>query len=181
MLGEHTIKIKILSKVGCEIMTLHPSCTMRQLKQKLADKARINVNSAVISKGYFKPRETVDFSKGDAKILECNIISGDILHVAEKPPGEIHREDVPRTEVVNTESFTENPGMLMKKVVPGDNSCLFTSIGFVINGEYINFLIFNHKEKLSLISTQAAYLTTFLFSFKIITYLLIMQCTIFRP
>ncbi|XP_033214738.1 ubiquitin thioesterase OTU1 isoform X2 [Belonocnema kinseyi] len=115
---------------------LMTGCSMKQLKQKLAEMACIyDPDSIVISKGYFKPRETVDFSKPEARISECNIISGDIFYVAEKPPGEIHPEDVPRTEVVNTETLSENHGMLMKKVVPGDNSCLFTSIGFVINGK----------------------------------------------
>ena len=145
MLSEHGIKIKIMSKKGYEIITLDPICTMRELKEKLAEKAGILVDSVVVSKGYFKPRETVDFSKGDAKISESNIVSGDIFYVNEKPPGEILREDVPRCEIVNTESLGEDSGMLMKKVVPGDNSCLFTSIGFVINGKHFNFLLLTPK------------------------------------
>lgn len=135
MLGEHGIKIKIMSKKGCETITLTPLCQMHQFKKKLADMADIPVDSVVISKGYFKPREIVDFSRADAKISDCNIISGDIFYVNEKPPGEIRREDIPQSGIVNTESLGENLGMLLKKVVPGDNSCLFTSIGFVLNGK----------------------------------------------
>lgn len=135
MLSEHDIKIKIMSKNSSVTMNLNPFCKMFQFKQKLADTARLPVDSVVISKGYLNPREIVDFSDADAKISDCNILNGDIFFVSEKPPGEIKREDVPRNEVVNTETFGENIGMLLKKVVPGDNSCLFTSIGFVINGK----------------------------------------------
>ncbi|XP_043464925.1 ubiquitin thioesterase OTU1 [Leptopilina heterotoma] len=135
MQSENEIKVKIMSKNGCVTMTLNSLCQMHQFKEKLADSAGIHVDSIVISKGYLKPREIVDFSVADAKISDCNIVNGDIFYVNEKPPGEIKREDVPRNEVVNTEIFGENNGMLLKKVVPGDNSCLFTSIGFVINGK----------------------------------------------
>lgn len=146
MLSEHDIKIKIMSKNSSVTMNLNPFCKMFQFKQKLADTARLPVDSVVISKGYLNPREIVDFSDADAKISDCNILNGDIFFVSEKPPGEIKREDVPRNEVVNTETFGENIGMLLKKVVPGDNSCLFTSIGFVINGKYkiCTFTLFYH-------------------------------------
>lgn len=40
-----------------------------------------------------------------------------------------------RSHIVDQESFADAPGVLMKKVVPADNSCLFTSVGYVLNGK----------------------------------------------
>lgn len=34
---------------------------------------------------------------------------------------------------IQSENF-EDSGLLMRQVVPADNSCLFTSVGFVLNG-----------------------------------------------
>lgn len=43
--------------------------------------------------------------------------------------------DFGRSHIVDQESFIDAPGVLMRKVVPADNSCLFTSVGYVLNGE----------------------------------------------
>jgi len=40
-----------------------------------------------------------------------------------------------RSHIVDQETFANTPGVLMRKVVPADNSCLFTSVGYVLNGE----------------------------------------------
>lgn len=45
-------------------------------------------------------------------------------------------DDFGRSHIIDQESFIDAPGVLMKKVVPADNSCLFTSVGYVLNGEY---------------------------------------------
>lgn len=43
--------------------------------------------------------------------------------------------DFGRSHIVDQESFANAPGVLMRKVVPADNSCLFTSVGYVLNGK----------------------------------------------
>lgn len=45
--------------------------------------------------------------------------------------------DFGRSHIVDQENFANAPGVLMRKVVPADNSCLFTSVGYVLNGEEI--------------------------------------------
>jgi len=40
-----------------------------------------------------------------------------------------------RSHIIDQETFANTPGVLMRKVVPADNSCLFTSVGYVLNGE----------------------------------------------
>ena len=65
------------------------------------------------------------------------IISGDTLIVEEKSPlynGKQKSEEIGRTHIVDEKNFTNTPGVLMKKVVPADNSWLFTSVGYVLNG-----------------------------------------------
>lgn len=49
--------------------------------------------------------------------------------------GEQRFDDYSRSHIVDQESFVDTPGVLMKKVVPADNSCLFTSVGYVLNGK----------------------------------------------
>lgn len=44
-------------------------------------------------------------------------------------------DDYSRSHIVDQESFMDASGVLMKKVVPADNSCLFTSVGYVLNGK----------------------------------------------
>lgn len=44
--------------------------------------------------------------------------------------------DFGRSHIVDQESFIDSPGVLMRKVVPADNSCLFTSVGYVLNGKH---------------------------------------------
>jgi ubiquitin thioesterase OTU1 len=46
----------------------------------------------------------------------------------------ISRVEEPRPHIVDSKLGC--PGILMRMVVPPDNSCLFTSIGFVLSGEY---------------------------------------------
>lgn len=51
--------------------------------------------------------------------------------------GEQKFSDYSRSHIVDQESFMDAPGVLMKKVVPADNSCLFTSVGYVLNGKQV--------------------------------------------
>lgn len=44
-------------------------------------------------------------------------------------------DNLGRSHIVDQENFANIPGVLMRKVVPADNSCLFTSVGYVLNGE----------------------------------------------
>lgn len=44
-------------------------------------------------------------------------------------------DNLGRSHIVDQENFATAPGVLMRKVVPADNSCLFTSVGYVLNGE----------------------------------------------
>lgn len=45
------------------------------------------------------------------------------------------RDNFGRSHIVDQENLADAPGVLMRKVVPADNSCLFTSVGYVLNGK----------------------------------------------
>jgi ubiquitin thioesterase OTU1 len=79
-------------------------------------------------KGYPpKPLQSVDPS---ATLESIGIITGDTLIVKEM--------ETAKSQVIgqpHTSDKILNGGPLMRKIVPADNSCLFTSIGFVLGGE----------------------------------------------
>lgn len=107
-----------------------------KLKSKLADIAGIPECALHVLSGY--PPKPVNLNNEKATIQECGIVSGDTLIVEERQithNGEQKRiENVARSHITNEENLNA-PGVLMKKVVPADNSCLFTSVGYVLNGK----------------------------------------------
>ncbi|KOC68424.1 Ubiquitin thioesterase OTU1 [Habropoda laboriosa] len=107
-----------------------------KLKSKLSDLTGIP-GEALHVLGGFPPR-AIDLNDESSSLDVIGILSGDTLIVEEKPPlynGKQKSEEIGRSHIVDEESFTNTLGVLMKKVVPADNSCLFTSVGYVLNGK----------------------------------------------
>ncbi|CAK9800766.1 Ubiquitin thioesterase OTU1 [Anthophora quadrimaculata] len=107
-----------------------------KLKSKLSEVTGIP-GEALHVLGGFPPR-AIDLSDESSSLDVIGILSGDTLIVEEKPPlynGKQKSEEIGRSHIVDEETFTNTPGVLMKKVVPADNSCLFTSVGYVLNGK----------------------------------------------
>ncbi|CAK9811713.1 Ubiquitin thioesterase OTU1 [Anthophora plagiata] len=107
-----------------------------KLKSKLSEVTGIP-GEALHVLGGFPPR-AIDLNDESSSLDVIGILSGDTLIVEEKPPlynGKQKSEEIGRSHIVDEETFTNTPGVLMKKVVPADNSCLFTSVGYVLNGK----------------------------------------------
>ncbi|XP_053984015.1 ubiquitin thioesterase OTU1 [Hylaeus volcanicus] len=129
--------LRVKTKSGQKVVNgLIPQDKVSELKSKLAEITEIPVDALHILSGF--PPKAINLNKEKATIEESGIVSGDTLIVEEKPPqynGEQKSEDIGRSHIVNEENFVDTPGVLMKKVVPADNSCLFTSVGYVLNGK----------------------------------------------
>lgn len=140
-MGEFVLRVK--TKTGQKVVNeLVPQDKVSRLKSKLSELTGIPVGALeVLTYTNVKLAPTaIDFKNESATIEECGIVSGDTLIVVEKRNEVQKSEEIGRPHIVNEETFTDTPGILMKKVVPADNSCLFTSIGYVLNGTnyYVN-------------------------------------------
>lgn len=134
--------LKVKTKNGNLVLKLSvPPKTISELKNELCSLTNILPSQLQVLCGF--PPKRLDLGEESKSLEECNIHSGDTLIV---------EENVPASNVEGSNTPTENdhkrhvedhsmgkPGILLKKVVPADNSCLFTSIGFVLGGK-LNYL-----------------------------------------
>jgi ubiquitin thioesterase OTU1 len=76
-------------------------------------------------------------------LSDVGIKSGDVIMAQERPaspaaaPTPAVTVPTPTPIIPDPSYYSELPsgaGMLLRHVVPSDNSCLFTSIGYVLNG-----------------------------------------------
>ncbi|KRT79783.1 hypothetical protein AMK59_6610 [Oryctes borbonicus] len=135
--------LKIKTKVGQQVVqNLTPESTIKDLKQLLSKISNIPVHKLQVLSGF--PPKTLDLSGDHLSLHASGITSGDTLILEEKTIADkqenrtIINSSTTRTQT-NDAQFAEQVslprGILMKHVVPSDNSCLFTSIFFVLNGK----------------------------------------------
>nr|XP_033333144.1 ubiquitin thioesterase OTU1 [Megalopta genalis] len=129
--------LRVKTKSGQKVVNgLVPQDKVFELKSKLAEITGIAVDALHVLGGF--PPKAINLNDESTTIEKSGIVSGDTLIVEEKPAqfnGERNSDEIGRSHIVNDESFVNTPGVLMKKDVPADNSCLFTSVGYVLNGK----------------------------------------------
>lgn len=123
------------------LQDLTSDSTVGELKMFLYSISDIGVDRICVLCGY--PPKPLDVSNDSKTLKEIGLKTGETLIVEEKanagPVTAKATEPQPPLPLENGVASHETlgpcrPGILMKKVVPSDNSCLFTSIGFVLNG-----------------------------------------------
>lgn len=137
--------LKVKTKVGQQIVkNLTPDSTIKDLKLILSSISNIPVNKLHVLSGF--PPKTLDLSGDTISLNATGITSGDTLILEEKTSlaptiekkTKANTSDTIETQT-NDSQFAQqvslSPGILMKHVVPADNSCLFTSIHYVLNGK----------------------------------------------
>uniref|UniRef100_U5EMM2 Ubiquitin thioesterase OTU n=1 Tax=Corethrella appendiculata TaxID=1370023 RepID=U5EMM2_9DIPT len=132
--------LKLKTKTGQHILKdLDKTTTVEIFKNKITELTQISENGLHILFGF--PPKPLDLSKNDDTISNLGINNGDTLIVDEKPLSEEEKlnlekiKQFERDAKLAAELAAEDMGILLKKVVPADNSCLFTSIGFVLTGK----------------------------------------------
>lgn len=119
--------LKVKTKTGQQILSnLTPDSTVKELRTALSNVSNIPENRLLVLSGY--PPKSIDVSRDSLVLKDSGIKSGDTLILEEKPAAAEPVEQ-PVLEPSNAK------GILMKQVVPADNSCLFSSIHFVLNGK----------------------------------------------
>ena len=142
--------LKVKTKQGQHIVsTLSENETIANLKSQISELTQIPVDGLSVLIGF--PPKPLDLSNNGNSLSATGITNGDTLIVEEKPynttvPQEPQAQQQQEQPAVNQHQIDEdsllaqrlaaeeeNPqncqGILLKQVVPSDNSCLFTSIG----------------------------------------------------
>lgn len=132
--------LKIKTKNGQKVVNnLTQDTTIKELKSILSNVSNIPINKLHVLSGF--PPKILDISQDDLNLSNSGIFSGDTLILEEKDIVEsvkkVNNVNVGKqaTQRFHVEDPFECPGILMKQIVPADNSCLFTSINFVLNGK----------------------------------------------
>lgn len=134
--------LKVKTKQGHHVVeNLSADETIGNLKSKISELTCIPADGLNVLIGF--PPKPVDLSANENLLSASGIMNGDTLIVEEKSIPDVvpqqHRNNLQLEEdillaqrLANQEenaSCVEPHGILLKQVVPSDNSCLFTSIG----------------------------------------------------
>lgn len=134
--------LKVKTKQGHHVVSnLSADETIGNLKSKISELTRIPADVLCVLVGF--PPKPLDLSANENLLSASGIINGDTLIVEEKSIPDVvpqqHRNNLQLEEdillaqrIANEEENATglaSQGILLKQVVPSDNSCLFTSIG----------------------------------------------------
>ncbi|XP_076124403.1 ubiquitin thioesterase OTU1 [Alosa pseudoharengus] len=130
------LRLRCKAKNGTHLMQglTHQSC-VQELKHKVEELTGIPCEVQKIMVGY--PPSSLDFRDGDATLNDYPIKSGDTLIVEEeknKPKPQTTPTPAAPTNVPKGPSLDNTGPTLERRVVPADNSCLFTSVHYVVEG-----------------------------------------------
>ncbi|XP_017891210.1 ubiquitin thioesterase OTU1 [Ceratina calcarata] len=128
--------LRVKTKSGQKVVNgLLPTDQLVKLKSKLVELTEIPSEALHVLCGF--PPRPINMNDESASLEKSGINSGDTLIVEEKPPiyNGTQNKDIGRSHILEENNFDNKPGVFMKKVVPADNSCLFTSVGYVLNGK----------------------------------------------
>ncbi|XP_023017281.1 yod1 deubiquitinase [Leptinotarsa decemlineata] len=136
-----TFALRIKMKNGQQVVnTLTNESTLIDLKKTLSGLSSIPINRLHILTGF--PPKTLDVTQDHLKLEKCGVKSGDTLILEENqvPVNNTYNSNESTNSSLDSAKFhseisTDCPGILMKFTVPADNSCLFSSIYFVLNGK----------------------------------------------
>jgi len=127
--------IRLKCRTGTFPITVPLACTITDLLERVSVLSEIPVASIKLLLG-FPPKPILTFN---GSIGEAGLKSGDTI-IAEVDSGSASvREVKAKTESQVLRHITEQETadglpLILRKVVPADNSCLFTSLGFVLGG-----------------------------------------------
>ncbi|KAK6472024.1 ubiquitin thioesterase OTU1-like [Huso huso] len=128
------LRLRCKAKNGTHLMQgLTSLSCVQELKDKVAELTGIPCEVQKIMAGY--PPSSLDLSNGDVHLQDFPIKSGDTLIVEEEknkpkpqPPLGVSKSNA------SPSLPKDSSPVLARRVVPADNSCLFTSVFFVVEG-----------------------------------------------
>ncbi|XP_062609107.1 ubiquitin thioesterase OTU1-like [Saccostrea cucullata] len=128
------LQLRCKTKTGQHILTgLNPTSQISELKDKIVEVTKIPRAAITIRQGY--PPKVIDISDDTSLLSSLSFRSGDTLIVEEnrKHQQEVQQQQTREIDNVIQKQSMNSKGILMRNVVPADNSCLFTSINALMN------------------------------------------------
>lgn len=140
-MSESPLNLRARTKKGIiKIQSLNSKSTISELKKAISDLTGIELSLIKILKGY--PPKPFDHLNENSTLNLNQIKNGELLTVEEDLAPQNKSEKADIVEVpVKKETFDLNTklnGILLRKVVPANNSCLFTSVYFVMEDGVLN-------------------------------------------
>ena len=130
-----SINLRCQTKGGQHYLTgLYLSSSIRQLKERINETTKIPIDCIKIRQGY--PPKVIDLGSDSNKLSSLPFRSGDTLIVEEDKS--LRKKRLENIDNELHDQINRSNGMLMRKVVPADNSCLFTSIDCVMNNGIVD-------------------------------------------
>lgn len=124
------LNLRCQTKSGQHYLTgLTLSSSIGKLKEMICEKTKIPKDCIKVRQGY--PPKVVDLSVESNELSTLPFRSGDTLIVEED--SSLRKRRIEQVDKDIQDQITNSSGMLMRKVVPADNSCLFTSVDCVMN------------------------------------------------
>ena len=126
------LSLRVKSKSGQHLLKdLTLQSTVDDLKRNVSTITSIPFNELRILKDF--PPKPMDLSQGNKSLNDHKFRTGDVLIVEEDPDARKQRESAATERVLNDfVSQMAAPGVILRQVVPANNSCLFTSVHFVM-------------------------------------------------
>jgi hypothetical protein len=126
MTGQTSFILRIRTKKGISrIQSLTDDNSFGDLKKLIADLIGVDFDLIKILRGY--PPKSIECQTDSATLASLHLKTGDLLTVEENEYTKHHAASQGKHMNGNKCS------VLLRKVVPADNSCLFTSVHYVIN------------------------------------------------
>jgi len=133
--------LRVRTKTGMiKIPYLTSESTLKDLKTAISDLSGLGYSSVKILKGY--PPKLLDGLSEESSLGSLSIKDGELFTLQESPSSESSKSSQESKTTVPTKkpptietqqsAQIKSRGVLLRKVVPSNNSCLFTSIHFVM-------------------------------------------------
>lgn len=138
------------------IENISPSITLKDFKRELSKKTGIKSEQLRVKCGY-PPKEISEFP-GTTPIKSLDISNGDLLIIEENPNKSSESQENSSQTDTNTkktldfssipaEQVPNKDGLIMiRRVVPADNSCLFRSVAYNLNPKAQSFNLEEARE-----------------------------------
>ncbi|XP_063811256.1 ubiquitin thioesterase OTU1 [Pseudophryne corroboree] len=121
------LRLRCKTREGTHLLQgLTDVSSVRELQEHIAGVTGISGPTQRVMVGY--PPASLDLSDGDATLRDLPIKSGDTLIVEEDKS-----RPTSSKKTINDRTIFETP-TIVRRVVPADNSCLFTSVYYVVEG-----------------------------------------------
>lgn len=121
--------------------TLNSTNTVEHLKDTVAAITGLKPANVNLLVGY-PPKPLKNFDNPNLTLGDLNIKSGEtvIVETVNATPYLKCNQDI------GPHPYISNQGTLIKKVVPADNSCLFTSVYFIVSGRTCHYNVLHNRK-----------------------------------